>query len=99
MTRLEYLGEHSPETACRIPFYLGSVPAGFPSPADDYMDRKLDLNDYLIRHPAATFYCRVSGSSMQDAGIFDRDMLIVDRAVEPEYLSIVVAIIDGEMTC
>ncbi|MXY64100.1 MAG: translesion error-prone DNA polymerase V autoproteolytic subunit [Gammaproteobacteria bacterium] len=100
MMKLEYLGEHpNPGTSFRIPYFPGAVPAGFPSPADDYMDGKLDLNEHLIRHPAATFYCRVSGSSMEGAGIFDGDLLVVDRAVEPEHGSIVVAVVDGEMTC
>ena len=97
--KLEYLGEHLSRTSYRIPYFPGAVPAGFPSPADDYMDRKLDLNEHLIKHPAATFYCRVSGSSMKGLGIFDGDLLIVDRAVEPEHGSVVVAVIDGEMTC
>ncbi|MCY4051565.1 MAG: translesion error-prone DNA polymerase V autoproteolytic subunit [Gammaproteobacteria bacterium] len=99
MAKLEYLGTHSSETSLKIPYYLDSVQAGFPSPADDYMDKKLDLNEHLIAHPAATFYCRVSGSSMQSAGIFDGDLLIVDRSLEPEHMNIVVAIVDGEMTC
>ena len=98
--KLEYLGEHPhPGTSCRIPYFPGAVPAGFPSPADDYMDGKLDLNEHLISHPAATFYCRVSGSSMEGTGIFDGDLLIVDRAVEPDHGSVVVAVIDGELTC
>ena len=96
---LDYLGEHTHRTSYRIPLYLTPVQAGFPSPAEDYMDKKLDLNEYLIQHPAATFFCRVSGSSMEGVGIFDGDLLIVDRAVEPRHGSIVVAIIDGELTC
>ncbi len=97
--KLQYLGEHSTRTALKAPFYLTSVQAGFPSPADDYMDKRLDLNEYLIKHQSATFYCRVAGSSMEGVGIFDGDLLIVDRAVEPSHGSIVVAVIDGEMTC
>lgn len=96
---LDYLGEHTHQTSYRIPLYLTPVQAGFPSPADDYMDKKLDLNEYLIQHPAATFFCRVSGSSMEGAGIFDGDLLIVDRSVEPRHGSIVVAVVDGELTC
>lgn len=96
---LEYLGEYAHRTSFKIPLYLTAVQAGFPSPADDYMDKKLDLNEHLIKHPAATFYCRVSGSSMQGVGIFDGDLLIVDRAVEPLQGNIVVAVIDGNMTC
>ena len=63
------------------------------------MDGKLDFNEHLISHPAATFYCRVSGSSMEGAGIFDGDLLIVDWAMEPDHDSVVVAVIDGELPC
>lgn len=75
------------------------VSAGFPSPADDHLDAPLDLNSYLITHPSATFYCRVSGNSMTDLGIFDRDILIVDRALTPEQDNVVIAAINGELTC
>ena len=79
--KIEHLGQHRPQHEQRLPCYLSAVPAGFPSPADDYMDSPLDLNTHLITHPAATFYCRVSGSSMQDLGIFDGDLLIVQRTI------------------
>jgi DNA polymerase V len=85
--------------AIKIPGFISKVPAGFPNPADDYMDKKLDLNEHLIKHPAATFYCRVSGESMQDIGIFDGDLLIVDRAVKPVNGHVVLAAINGELTC
>jgi DNA polymerase V len=93
------MGEYTHQTSYPIPLFLSSVRAGFPSPADDYIDKKLDLNEYLINHPAATFYCRVSGSSMEGVGIFDGDLLIVDRAVEPRHGNIVIAVVDGELTC
>jgi DNA polymerase V len=64
-----------------IPLASFPISAGFPSPADDYLEDSLDLNDYIVRHPAATFYVRVSGNSMRGAGIYDGDLLIVDRAV------------------
>ena len=96
---LQYLGNHQTRTRLEIPLYLAKVQAGFPSPADDYMDKRLDLNEHLIKHEAATFYCRVSGHSMEGAGIFDGDLLIVDRAVKPKNGSIVVASVDGELTC
>lgn len=86
-------------TAFCAPFFVSRVPAGFPSPADDYMDKGLDLNEYLIQHPAATFYCRVSGESMTGLGIFDGDILIVDRAVRPAHGDVVLAVLDGELTC
>ena len=83
----------------RIPGFITKVSAGFPSPAEDYMDRALDLNEHLIKHPSATFYCRVSGESMQNAGIFDGDLLIVDRAVQAVQDDVVLASINGELTC
>jgi DNA polymerase V len=75
----------------RIPLFLAGVPAGFPSPADDYIDRHLDLHEHLIEHPAATFYVRASGTSMVQAGIHDGDLLIVDRAIEPRDGHVVIA--------
>lgn len=75
-----------------------SVQAGFPSPASDYIDRKLDLNELLIEHPNATYFVRVEGNSMTGAGIHHGDILIVDRAVEPLHNMIVIAIIDGELS-
>ena len=82
----------------KIAFYNSSIPAGFPSPAEDHIDIPLDLNEHLIRHPAATFYVYAKGNSMQNSGIYDGDLLIVDRAVEPKLKNIVIAIIDGEFT-
>ncbi|MAR92726.1 MAG: DNA polymerase V [Pseudomonadales bacterium] len=96
---LHYLTEHETRSLLELPLYLATVQAGFPSPADDYMDKRLDLNEHLIKHDAATFYCRVSGNSMEGAGIHDGDLLIVDRAVEPKNGHIVVATVDGEMAC
>lgn len=77
---------------------VGSVPAGFPSPAQDYSNTKIDLTQLLIRDELATFIVRVSGDSMEGAGIFDGDELIVDRSIEPQDGHVVVAIVDGEMT-
>lgn len=94
---LEILGVES-GTALALPLYLATVPAGFPSPADDYIDRKLDLNEHLIRHPAATFFVRVAGDSMTEAGIVSGDILIVDRAADPRNGSIVIAAVNGELT-
>lgn len=81
-----------------LAFYLSWVPAGFPSPADDYVERTLDLNEHLIRREASTFFVRVAGHSMTGAGIHDGDLLVVDRAVEPTDGAIVVAALDGELT-
>ncbi len=81
-----------------LPLFLTKVPAGFPSPADDYLELSLDLNDYLIKHPAATFMVRASGDSMKNAGIQSGDLLIVDRSLEAVHGKIVIAAIDGELT-
>ena len=80
------------------PLYASTVAAGFPSPADDYMEGALDLNEFLISHPAATFMVRVEGASMTGAGILSGDVLIVDRSVESRSGHIVIAIISGELT-
>ncbi len=74
------------------------VAAGFPSPASGYMEGRLDLNEHLIRHPAATFFVRASGDSMTGAGIFDGDILIVDRSLKAADSDIVVALLDGGFT-
>lgn len=74
------------------------VPAGFPSPADDYVEKRLDINEHLIRHPAATFLFDVTGDSMINAGILDGDKVVVDRSVEPAHRQIVVALVRGERT-
>ncbi len=81
-----------------LPIYTASVQAGFPSPAENDLDRTLDLNEFLISHPAATFFVRVTGDSMQNAGIFSGDILIVDRSLEPADHKIVIAVIAGEFT-
>jgi DNA polymerase V len=84
---------------CRaLPLLSSSVAAGFPSPADDYIESRIDLNDVLIRHPSSTFFLRVSGESMRDAGILDGDLLVVDRAVEPRAGRVVVAVVEGAFT-
>lgn len=82
-----------------LPHIEVPVRAGFPSPADDYIESKLDLTEHLIDHPSATYYIRVSGDSMIDYGIFDGDLLIVDRSIEPQSGDIVIAAIDGDLTC
>ena len=80
------------------PLFLSGVSAGFPSPADDYLDRNLDLNEHLVKNPAATFFVRVAGDSMTGAGINDNDILVVDRSLEPCSGSIVIAVVNGELT-
>lgn len=81
-----------------LPLYLSRIKAGFPSPADDYLDRKLDLNEHLIKHPASTFFVKVKGDSMTGAGINSGDILIVDRSLEPKDKRIIVAVINGDFT-
>ncbi|MGC9326384.1 MAG: LexA family protein [Candidatus Hinthialibacter sp.] len=80
-----------------LPLAGSLAAAGFPSPADDYVEKSLDLNEYLIRHPAATFFVRVSGDSMAGAGVHHGDLLIVDRSLEAEAGRVVIAVVDGEM--
>ena len=81
-----------------LPLYLSPVAAGFPSPAEDYIEKKLDLNEQLIRNPAATFFVRVDGDSMRDAGIASGDILVVDRSQEVRNNAIVIAAVNGELT-
>lgn len=81
-----------------LPLFSSSVPAGFPSVADDHMECRLDLNEHLIQHPSATFFARVSGHSMINAGIHDGDLLVVDRSLEAVSGKVVVAAVNGELT-
>ena len=78
--------------------FIVTVPAGYPSPAADFVEGPLSLDQYLIHHPAATFFVRVAGDSMTGAGILSGDLLIVDRAIAPQSGSVVIAIINGELT-
>ena len=84
--------------ALKTPYFEDGVSAGFPSPATDYMDAKLDLNDLLVEHPSATYYVRVIGDSMIGAGITSGDLLVVDKSLEVTNNCIVVAYLDGEFT-
>ncbi len=91
---------YEPDLSTRytLPVFLGRLPAGFPSPADDYIEGKLDLNRHLIKHPAATFFVRVSGDSMTGAGIHSGDLLVVDRSLEAIDGNVIVAALDGDLT-
>jgi DNA polymerase V len=80
------------------PLFLSPAQAGFPSPADDYVDRKLDLHEHLVRNSASTFFLRASGDSMTSAGIRDGDLLVADRALRPVNGCVVVAAVGGELT-
>ena len=83
---------------CPLPLYLSKVSAGFPSPAEEDLADKLDLNDHLIKHPAATFLVRANGDSMLQAGIHDNDILVVDRSLPALDGKIVIVAIDGQLT-
>ncbi|MEL1240575.1 LexA family protein [Flavobacterium flavipallidum] len=86
------------ESELRIPFIPDGVSAGFPSPAADFMENNIDLNKELSENPLATFYIKVKGNSMIDAGIEDKDVLVVDRSIEPQDNKIAICYIDGEFT-
>ena len=86
------------KSSFRIPLFSTRISAGFPSPADDYIDGRIDLNDMLVKHPSATFFLKVSGESMINAGIHHEDTLIVDRSLIPKNNSIVIAALNGELT-
>ena len=91
---------HTPDLSVKFnqSLYETAVPAGFPSPAGDYEEDKLDLNSHLVKNPAATFFVRVTGDSMIGAGIHHGDLLIVDRSLEPKDKSVVIAVLNGELT-
>ena len=81
-----------------LPLFSDSVSAGFPSPADDYSEESIDLNDHLIRNPFSTFFLRIKGESMINSGIHDKDLVIVDKSLIPRPGNVVIAMIDGEFT-
>ena len=85
-----------PSIILKLPFYGHTVPAGFPSPADDHLDQRLDLNELVIQHPAATFFVTVQGDSMIGAGIHDGDTVIIQRTEVADNGAIVVALVDNE---
>ncbi|MGZ5029556.1 MAG: LexA family protein [Methylobacter sp.] len=81
-----------------LPLFVGKVAAGFPSPADDYVEKTLDLNELLVQKPAATFFVRAQGLSMIGAGIHHNDILVVDRSIEPVSGKVVICALNGELT-
>lgn len=97
-TDIKAIYEPSFDTPCERPLFLAPVKAGFPSPADDYVEGRLDLNAHLVKHPAATFFVRVAGDSMIGAGIHPDDILVVDRSLEPADKRVVIAVVNGELT-
>ena len=88
----------SGQTSFELPLMNSAVAAGFPSPAEDHLDLPIDLNKYLVKNPAATFYVRVDGDSMDEAGIHQGDLLIVDRSESHGTGSVVLAVLNGEFT-
>ncbi len=83
---------------CLLPLYSNSVSAGFPSPASDYEENKIDLNEELIQNPSSTYLVRAQGNSMTGVGIYDGDLLVVDRSLKPQEGSIVIAALHSEFT-
>lgn len=88
----------SSESVLEIPVISAGISAGFPSPALDFIDLTIDMNRHLVKHPSTTFYGRVKGHSMKDAGIFDGDLLVIDKSIEPKDNKIAVCYIDGSFT-
>jgi DNA polymerase V len=95
---IENIGESGEFKQLDIQLFSDAVPAGFPSPATDYCERKLDLNELCIQHPAATYFVRAQGDSMIDAGIFPGDVIVVDRSISASHGDIVIASFNGELT-
>ena len=98
VSKVKYISEIVSKGLYEVPMYSNRVAAGFPSPADDYLEDKIDLNQYLVKHPAATFLVRASGESMINAGIFPDDILVVDRSLKAEDGKVVIAVVDNELT-
>ena len=97
--KVSRISSHEARESILLPFFSSSVAAGFPSPADDYIEAGLDLNEYLVKHPSATFLARASGDSMTRAGILDGALLVVDKSITPKSRHTVIAAINGELTC
>lgn len=94
---VEKLGESGEFEQLGIPLFTDQVPAGFPSPATDYCERKLDLNELCVKKPAATYFVRAQGDSMIEAGIFPGDVIVVDRSLNAVHGDIVIAFFNGEL--
>ena len=93
-----FLGNYQPSQRLNIPLFLHRVSAGFPSPAEDYIEKTLDLNELCIQHPAATFFVRVDGEPMIGVGIFPGDVLVVDRSLRAQHGDIIIASLESGMT-
>lgn len=100
--KISNLVPHKANLSLFLPYFITRIRAGatgFPSPAEEYEQESLNLNDLLIEHPAATFYCRISGDSMKEAGILNGTILVVDRSIQPKDGQIILAALNGEMIC
>ncbi|KGD82543.1 DNA polymerase V [Pantoea sp. PNA 14-12] len=95
---MEFIRPAKVSTPLQLPLFVERVPCGFPSPAQDYVEQRIDLNKLIVQHPSSTYFVRVSGESMSGAGINDGDMLVVDSALVASHGDIVVAAIEGEFT-
>ncbi|WP_130834792.1 translesion error-prone DNA polymerase V autoproteolytic subunit [[Erwinia] mediterraneensis] len=95
---MEFIRPVEIRAVMQLPLFIERVACGFPSPAQDYIEQRIDLNALLVQRPSATYFVRVSGDSMTEAGISDGDMLVVDSSVTPEHGHIVVAAVEGEFT-
>ena len=95
---MDTLFSYHPTHSIELPLFAERVACGFPSPAQDYVEDRLDLNRLAVRHPSATYFIKVSGDSMIGAGIGDGDLLVVDRSLNAEHGDIVVASVAGEFT-
>jgi len=95
---VEFIKPADVRAVMSLPLYIERVPCGFPSPAQDYVEQRIDLNALMVQHPSATYFVRVSGESMIEAGINDGDMLVVDSSLTASHGDIVVAAVDGEFT-
>ncbi|GGC95141.1 SOS-response transcriptional regulator UmuD-like protein [Flavobacterium lutivivi] len=91
-----YIPDYS--TELQLPLFDTGISAGFPSPADDFIELSIDLNKHLIKHKDTTFFAKVKGHSMKNAGIFDGDLLVIDKSLEPQDGRIAICQIDGEFT-
>ena len=95
--RAEIISKITVAKKLKLPLFQTKVSAGFPSPADDFIEKQIDLNEHLIENPASTYLVKATGESMKNAGIFPEDILVVDRSKRPKNNDIVVAAIDGEI--
>lgn len=98
ITEIRPINSSEAASPAQLPLYSEAVQAGFPSPAQDHIEKQLDLNEYLVSHPVATFFVRVQGESMREADIHSGDILIVDRSLEATNGKIIVAVLNGEFT-